>query len=137
MLSSRVNNGPIISVVLFLSLSFTGKGVTNFRRSRVTSILSWENFAGNSSRVNWKDVVQLEKKPWVKDTVEIKSSFNLIPGSWKRDGAKRSQLGRAEKKAKGKQHWGPLATAKMDWIMVNSNQNSNTELMPTYFLLLN
>ena len=25
-----------------------------------------------------------------------------------------SQLGRAEKKAKGKQHWGPLATTKMD-----------------------
>ena len=82
---------------LFLRLSFTGKEVTNFRGSCVMSKLSLKKFRGNLSRVNLK-------KPGVKDIVAIKSAINLIPGNRKRDGGQRSQLGRAEKKAKGKQH---------------------------------
>ena len=42
----------LFPLVLILSSSVTGKGVTNFRGSRVVSKLSLENFAGNLSRIN-------------------------------------------------------------------------------------
>ena len=119
---------PLILLFLFLNSSYTGKEVASIRGSCVTGKLSWQNLAGKLSRVNWKKgVVQLEKAT-SKDIVVIKS-LEIEKKRW----GERSQLGRAEEKAKGKQHWGPLATMRMDWVMVNSNINSNTKLTPTYF----
>ena len=109
---------PLFSLFLFLSSSFIGKGVTNFRRSLVTSKISRLSCQG----INWKKGRSVRKKTWAKD-VAIKSAIILIPG--KRDRGERSQLGWAKKKAKSKQHYGPPATTRMDWIRVNININSN------------